>query len=502
MSGRSHMLAFAVLGVVFLPTGTREASERPLIGALPECVRLEEGAQAHATPSSVLDSPTTVAECLPIFEVNVDDPYVAHRFDPQRHVWELYVFEDIGGCVDRYDVSSDLTYDVVSIPVCGSIPWIAEDLDRDGEVELVTQYWDEMRIHSAPDWRERALFVWPGTNVVLQPTTFQLDDDPYWEIFATPHVLYGGGLAAVIDYDPVTDSFFIASQLIAPNGVAGRSAVADFDEDGRVEFITGNNDFSYELFEWQESTLAYIGPVGDSIDGNTFCATVCQPFPDRTLRALVGYSGTAVGYFYELLKPLGDNDFVVEYVFEGSGGSGIHPCCATDTDCDGLDELAMLFPPAAESWQWDVESSAFVRTCIWDFTEYGTITDWYAVDLDEDGRAEWGAINHLEMFRAFASPGCVECDSAGHCPLPSLICGCACFSDPVCDTVPNVLDVVTAVDVAFRGGLPVIDPIPVCPVSRTDVTCDSQTDVLDVVHLVNVIFRSGDPAVEFCDPCQ
>jgi hypothetical protein len=80
-------------------------------------------------------------------------------------------------------------------------------------------------------------------------------------------------------------------------------------------------------------------------------------------------------------------------------------------------------------------------------------------------------------------------------------CTCACHADPECDGAVDALDVVHAVNVAFRAGLPIPDPNALCWFVTTDVTCDGFTDVLDVVHLVNVAFRGADPATEFCDPC-
>ncbi|HUU45094.1 MAG TPA: S8 family serine peptidase [Acidobacteriota bacterium] len=77
---------------------------------------------------------------------------------------------------------------------------------------------------------------------------------------------------------------------------------------------------------------------------------------------------------------------------------------------------------------------------------------------------------------------------------------CACHGDPVCDGVTNVLDVVSVVNEAFRGGDPIVDPT--CThVSRNDVNCDCVVSILDVVLVVNVAFRGADPAATFCDPC-
>ena len=122
------------------------------------------------------------------------------------------------------------------------------------------------------------------------------------------------------------------------------------------------------------------------------------------------------------------------------------------------------------------------------------------VDLDQNGAREWATVNHLAMFRVFPDPYCQGCDTAGHC-VPPVLCYCKCFSDPACDGQTNVLDVVSAVDVAFRSGPAEPDPFPQCPIETTDVDCDGDTDVLDVVHIIDVAFRSGDPAAEFCNPC-
>ena len=78
-------------------------------------------------------------------------------------------------------------------------------------------------------------------------------------------------------------------------------------------------------------------------------------------------------------------------------------------------------------------------------------------------------------------------------------CGCPCHGDPQCDGVSNVLDVVIAVNVAFRSATPATDPD--CPYEQTDVSCDGYTNVIDVVKFVNVTFRGGDPGTEFCEPC-
>ncbi|MCH8992944.1 MAG: hypothetical protein IIA44_14495, partial [Acidobacteria bacterium] len=83
-----------------------------------------------------------------------------------------------------------------------------------------------------------------------------------------------------------------------------------------------------------------------------------------------------------------------------------------------------------------------------------------------------------------------------------LICECDCHGDPAeCDGFLDVFDVVRAVDVSFREGVPIPDPNPLCPYVTTDATCDDETNVFDVVAIVAVAFRNEDPATVICDPC-
>lgn len=84
-------------------------------------------------------------------------------------------------------------------------------------------------------------------------------------------------------------------------------------------------------------------------------------------------------------------------------------------------------------------------------------------------------------------------------PPPS--CACNCHTDPACDGLTTILDVVETVNAAFRNDPPGPDPNPLCPHETTDTDCNGFTDIIDVTHEVNVAFRNGDPAIEFCDPC-
>lgn len=81
-------------------------------------------------------------------------------------------------------------------------------------------------------------------------------------------------------------------------------------------------------------------------------------------------------------------------------------------------------------------------------------------------------------------------------------CDCSCNGDPACDGVATIVDVVSVVNVAFRGIADVSDGS--CPhVGRSDVNCDCIVNIIDVVQIVNRAFR-GDtsPSCDMCaSPC-
>ena len=115
-------------------------------------------------------------------------------------------------------------------------------------------------------------------------------------------------------------------------------------------------------------------------------------------------------------------------------------------------------------------------------------------EMDPDGD---GQIGNLDNCPSHYNPGQEDID--GDRVGDVCECACPCHGDPQCEGETNVLDVVKAVNVAFRSNTPVTDPD--CPNEQTDVSCDGVTNVIDVVKFVNVAFRSGDPGIEFCQPC-
>ena len=80
-----------------------------------------------------------------------------------------------------------------------------------------------------------------------------------------------------------------------------------------------------------------------------------------------------------------------------------------------------------------------------------------------------------------------------------VVCNCPCFADPSCDGIPDLIDVVLAVNQAFRG-FPLTQD-PECPKQQVDVDCDGMVTINDVVRIIDVAFRGADQATTFCQPC-
>ncbi|HUU45453.1 MAG TPA: hypothetical protein VM118_06930, partial [Acidobacteriota bacterium] len=87
------------------------------------------------------------------------------------------------------------------------------------------------------------------------------------------------------------------------------------------------------------------------------------------------------------------------------------------------------------------------------------------------------------------------------CPLPAE-CPCACYGDPICDGVFDVLDVTAAVEMVFLDRPPIADPNPACARLPLDTDCSGNLDILDVVRLIKVAFRGEHYLPLFCYPCE
>jgi hypothetical protein len=427
---------------------------------------------------------------------------MATRFDPFREVTELYFSMPSSGGICRFDVDSllDTTITIVS-PAFGT-PWVVADLDLDGSLEMVIQSSSALRIYSAPDWALRATFPFPGMEVVMYATACQIDSDSHVEIFATPMALGGEARAIVVDFDSVGGNFYLAADVEAFERAGGVPAIADFDRDGRTEFITGSLGQGHFLYEWSNDTLQFVGPIGTIREGNTYDASAVRPFPGGDTLVLIGSS--LDNFRYELYQATGDNQFQMVHVFTvTTGWTGVHPSIGADIDCDGLDELSMAFYPFIKTYEWDSALAVWSIVCAIDEQINGTFESFHTLDLDQDGRCELSGVNHNGNFRSFPGPLCVGCNPSGECPNKCNGCYCECHADPGgCDHQANVQDVIEIINVAFRGHDVTPDSSRWCPYETTDLDCTGVTNIGDVVKMIDIAFRGVSAATLLCAPCQ
>ncbi len=494
--------AFIAFCSQFAHSRALEDGTRPPFPMVGEQTALD--VRSAATPSQV------VTGCPASLTIPMTSQFVASRWNAQDSVTELFCGDAPSDCVRRFAVTPELAWSSSCLPIKWGLAWIAQDLDLDGSYDLVLQRGDGgfggngyLDIYRSSDWALRARFTFPGMKGWMYPRAVNVDSDPFPEIFVTLNGGFGGvAQAVIIDFDPVADTFRIMSQVDVPINFGGPPGIADFDDDGNLEFVCGGLD-GYGLVELRDTTLYFIGII-DSTPGNNNAAAASRPYADNSLRLLLSHAVTET-YWVDVLKSTGDNSFEIERTLaDTTGHTGYSNVISCDTDCDSLDEFVGTFIPSWVEWGWDATTGSFESHCEWGIGDYpGALGQWYSMDLDRNGRPEWCAIGNVQIFYVFPDPNCTNCDSLGRCPTKEDTppCYCPCADDPVCDhTVSDVVDVVTSISVAFRGAPSVSDPY--CPRARTDVDCDALTTVLDVVKTINVAFRGMPAAQEYCAPCQ
>lgn len=170
-----------------------------------------------------------------------------------------------------------------------------------------------------------------------------------------------------------------------------------------------------------------------------------------------------------------------------------------DTDADLIGDSCDNCPAIGNASQLDGDSDAIGDTC----DNCPSIANFDQLDSDSDGVGD-----QCDNCALTANPGQedLDADSIGdacdNCPYFANKdqVGCSFHGDPSGDGVVSVLDVVSVIEIAFRGGDAIKDTsCPHDPAGRTDVNCSGVTDIFDVIVLIEVAFR-GVPE-KFCDPC-
>jgi hypothetical protein len=347
-------------------------------------------------------------------EVQITEDVFCTHFDKENSLTKIYVGDYANNRVMVLNITKNLIgySQILDIPY--GMAWLIEDLDRDGNVELVIQRGDPgfggngyLDIHSAPSWELRTRIVLQDMKIYFYPLAVNVDNDPYLELYLSPASLWGFERAMVVQYDPINNTFVVTDNLLAPTFHYGQSAAADFDADGQIEIITGNDD-GYGLFEYggggttsEYYGLHYKGLISGAIPGHW--AISLRPKPDNLPYALLGSSSFEIGYTYQLLKSSGDDNAfeIVESFNQDTGYAGIHPSYAIDDDKDGLDEICMGFHPYRKVYEWSTFSGGFVHTWTWDEIAQGTFVGFAGTDVDQDGYNEWCMVNHLNILKFF-----------------------------------------------------------------------------------------------------
>lgn len=190
---------------------------------------------------------------------------------------------------------------------------------------------------------------------------------------------------------------------------------------------------------------------------------------------------------------------------------GVANANQSDADNDGVGDLCDNCPSRFNPAQEETDGDGIADSC----DNCPTVFNSSQTDVDADGIGNACDVCLTDPLNDADSDG--VCYSVDNCPTvynPTQAdtngngigdvcdCACQCHGDPACDSViATVVDVVHAIDVAFRNAASDPDPSPTCPREPTDVNCSGSTDVLDVVKSVNVAFRNADAAMEYCSPC-
>jgi hypothetical protein len=131
-------------------------------------------------------------------EVQITEDVFCTHFDKENSLTKIYVGDYPNNRVMVLNITKNLIgySQILDIPY--GMAWLIEDLDRDGNLELVIQRGDSgfgghgyLDIHSAPTWELRTRIVLQDMKIYFYPLAVNMDNDPYLELYLSPASLWG-----------------------------------------------------------------------------------------------------------------------------------------------------------------------------------------------------------------------------------------------------------------------------------------------------------------------
>ena len=286
------------------------------------------------------------------------------------------------------------------------LPWSIGDFDNDGLYDMVTATTFSypppvpgISIYESPDsfsyptnevWRDTVDF-----GVVIPHSVYDVDKDSFMEVFypvGEPGSTSGYWKIWAMTESDRNDSYIKRLFLFEDNimSIASTFAFGDFDLDGLNEFVYGDIDGYYSIFEcigdnsYQRVKVAQL-PTANIKD----CFSVKDMDGDGKMEFIVkGFIYPYNQYNVFIFEAVSDNQYQIkkQLNYQGPGNDNIQSySCAGDVDSDYVEEAILLTQP----WIRILKASGDDNFYVWDSIYVGPYGGSVAVyDIDGNGIKE------------------------------------------------------------------------------------------------------------------
>jgi hypothetical protein len=287
--------------------------------------------------------------------------------------------------------------------------WDSGDFDNDGLYDIVTNYGGPV-IYESPDsfsypknevWRDTVGFA------LVQPiSAYDVDKDSLPEIFklgwkkedTSGTIYYPFGIYESIDNNSY-DTVFMGTGL---GSLSSTMAFGDLDQDNFTEFLVGNIDGKYQLWESVNNNLYEVREQAQLPTANIFdCFAVGDMDSDGRLEFIVkGFIYPWNQYNVFIFEAIGDNQYQIkeQLDYQGPGNDDIMSySCSGDVDSDSIEEAILLTQP----WIRILKANGNDNFYVWDSIYIGPYGGSVAVyDIDGNGINEiiWSGNNITKIY--------------------------------------------------------------------------------------------------------